>query len=243
VLSVFQGLADTSLLRAQVSRYLLVDVPADTSSGNARVLASLANGAPLLVEGRLGRGRILLWTTSLDRDWTDLVLRPSFPPLLQRMVAWLGRSLDEAARPASGLEVGDSAEVEAPDGVGAVIVTRPDGTEETRELAEGETGVFLADVAPAGLWKLARAGDAAHARAVAVNVARSERDLTGADAAAIEAVRTLLMRDNGVLTAPGSLDAAEEAIEEGPGRTVLWPWILAGLFLLFAGEAWLLVRN
>lgn len=244
VLSIFQGLADTSLLRAQIARYLLVDVPADVSSGSPRVLASLANGAPLLVEGRLGRGRILLLTTTLDRDWTDLALRPSFPPLLQRMVAWLGHAVDGDARPVAGLEVGDRFEVAPPDGAGAVLITRPDGTELSRELSEGE-GVFLSEVEPPGLWQVARLGDRARTRAVAVNVPRAERDLSGADPDAVEAVRGLLTRDNGVLATVGAdgLDEAAAGDLEGTGRTVLWPWILAGLFLLFASEAWLLVRN
>ena len=51
----------------------------------AKVLASFTGGIPALVEAPLGRGRVLLLTTTIDRDWADLALRTSFPPLAQRM--------------------------------------------------------------------------------------------------------------------------------------------------------------
>jgi hypothetical protein len=253
VLSVFKGLADASLLRAQVTRYVLVD--AGAPEGPVRVLASLSNGAPLLVEGALGRGRVLLWTATLDRDWTDLVLRPSFLPLLQRSVAWLGRTLEEedpegrgtgpGSTPRAGFEVGDSARVAAPDGAGPVLIRRPDGSELTVELADGEDAVFIAELDLPGVWELGRAGDAERTKVVIVNTPRTESDLTSAQPDAIEAVRSLLTRDNDLLASQGAElpPAGGDADTEGAGRTLLWPWILAGLFALFAGEAWLLVRS
>jgi hypothetical protein len=252
VLSAFKGLADASLLRAQVSRYLLVD--ASEPSGRVKVLASLSNGAPLLVEGGLGRGRILLWTTSLDRDWADLALRPSFPPLLQRSVAWLARALEDTAEAGvtgrdsvrrGGYEVGDAARVPAPEGGGPVVIRRPDGGEVTVELADGEDDVFIPELDLAGLWELQRAGERERARFVMVNTPRSESALTAATTDQVEAVRALLTRDNGVLAGLGDTPqaTAEAPLEEGAGRTLLWPWILAGLFVLFASEAWLLVRS
>ncbi len=62
----------------------------------------------------------------------------------------------------------------------------------------------------------------------------------------IAAATDVLTRDNGVLPAfgPEDGDLASADVDGGESsRTVLWPWILAGLFLLFGGEAWLLIRS
>lgn len=69
-----------ALLTSRVHRHGLV------SPGGHRVLLRLLGGAPLLLERRLGRGRVLLWSTSIDRDWTDLPLRPAFLPLVRALV-------------------------------------------------------------------------------------------------------------------------------------------------------------
>ena len=67
--------------------------------------------------------------------------------------------------------------------------------------------------------------------------------------AIIRDVAQAVTRDNGVLPAALAALAAADAIDGAPagqsdaGRTVLWPWVLAGLFVLFASEAWLLIRN
>ena len=49
------------------------------------------NGAPALVEAEVGRGRVLLLTTTVDREWTDLPIRPGFLPLVQESDAISGR--------------------------------------------------------------------------------------------------------------------------------------------------------
>ncbi len=47
------------------------------------------NGAPALVEADIGRGRVLLLTTTVDREWTDLPIRPGFLPLMQEAARYL----------------------------------------------------------------------------------------------------------------------------------------------------------
>ena len=44
---------------------------------------------PLLAEKRLGKGRMLVLLTALDRDWSSLVLRPAFVGLIGNAVAYL----------------------------------------------------------------------------------------------------------------------------------------------------------
>jgi hypothetical protein len=42
----------------------------------------LADGTPLLLERVMGAGRVLLFTSSLDREWNDLPVQPAFVPLM-----------------------------------------------------------------------------------------------------------------------------------------------------------------
>lgn len=54
------------------------------------------SGAPAMVTASAGRGRVALWTSSLDRDLTDFPIRPAFLPWVRRTVLWLGRGLHES---------------------------------------------------------------------------------------------------------------------------------------------------
>ena len=57
---------------------------ADPAGG--RTLMRLSNGQPLLVEKELGRGRVLLLTSSADGDWNDLPLKAGYVPLVRSLV-------------------------------------------------------------------------------------------------------------------------------------------------------------
>ncbi|MFZ5516292.1 MAG: BatA domain-containing protein [Candidatus Zhuqueibacterota bacterium] len=60
----------------------------NTQSNHDRII-DFSNGEPLLVETQSGAGRILLFTTSVDPDWSDLYLKGMFVPVLNRCVAYL----------------------------------------------------------------------------------------------------------------------------------------------------------
>ncbi len=75
--------ATDALAAARWWRYFTVD------EGAARVILAADSGAPLLIEGRLGRGRWMLAPFHLRRDATDLMLNPVFLPLIQRAAARL----------------------------------------------------------------------------------------------------------------------------------------------------------
>jgi len=239
IFKIFEGLEDASLFKAHVLSYVLVDTE---GRPEARVLASLTGGIPALVEAPLGRGRVLLLTTSIDRDWADLALRTSFPPLMQRTCAYLARTLERADGP--GLVVGEEAHAAVPDGRGPLVLVRPDGVEVPLEAAEDAAAVFVGTPELAGHYAVMRAGERERALPFAVNVDRRESDLRLASSEVLAEIASQVTRDNGVLPA---LDLAAEAdtvgVADQRGRTVLWPWILAGLLLLFGGEAWLLVRG
>jgi hypothetical protein len=55
-----------------------------------RVLARYTDGAAALAERPAGDGRVLLFTSDLDRRWNDFPLHPSFVPFVQETVRYLG---------------------------------------------------------------------------------------------------------------------------------------------------------
>ena len=127
-LSVFQGEAREGLLGVRTQRYVLAK---PTGRGDApRVLASFDDGAPALLEARRGKGRVLLFTSSADRDWTDWPIRTSFLPAMQRFAGWLAGGLDDRREPAG--KVGEPRTVRLEPGEQLTALVGPDGRERRR---------------------------------------------------------------------------------------------------------------
>jgi len=230
----FSATDDTSLFKTKVFAYALVD----TTQRDTHVVMGFSGGVPALVEASMGRGRTMLLTTTVDRDWTDLPIRTSFVPFLQQTLLYLaGRLGDDAKRTAM---VGDMVAVPPPQGEGKVTLTRPDGA--TRDLGDEaveEYTVVSTDVV--GHYTLTRPG-AKDPVIFAINADRSESNLTPAN---LEQVGTLLAKA-GTGTVPEAEDGANQADAVSnlpPNRTKVWPFILVLLFVLLASEAWLVLRS
>ena len=95
-LSVFTGPAREGLESVRTWRYMLLK-PGERGggAGRERVLVRYDDGAPALVEARRGEGRVMLYTSTLDREWSDWTIRTSFLPAIQRIAAWLAGGLEE----------------------------------------------------------------------------------------------------------------------------------------------------
>jgi hypothetical protein len=128
-------------------RYMLLKPGA--KEGGARVLARYDDGAPALVEARRGRGRVMLYASTLDPEWSDWTIRTSFLPAMQRIAAWLAGSLDER-RSAPGV-VGAPRPIDVPAGLSLAAVVGPDGRERRDVAAEGAP-VLIPD--RPGLWQV-----------------------------------------------------------------------------------------
>ena len=57
---------------------------------NAAVLARYDDGSPTLIEATPGKGRVLLFTSSLGPSWNDLPLTPLYLPFVHQMVRYTG---------------------------------------------------------------------------------------------------------------------------------------------------------
>ena len=101
---------------------LLAPVP---DAPGRTVVLRYENGAPALVEAEVGRGRVLLLTTTVDREWTDLPIRPGFLPLMQEAARLLaGAPSGEAS---SGLTVGQRREIAMAPDDRRIDVVKPSG--------------------------------------------------------------------------------------------------------------------
>jgi len=87
--ATLEGFAD-EILRASLES-IKVHGYFQTPSTNGTNLLTLANGDPLLIEKKIGRGRVLLFTTSADRDWSDFPFKTAYLPLVQSLVTYLAR--------------------------------------------------------------------------------------------------------------------------------------------------------
>jgi von Willebrand factor type A domain/Aerotolerance regulator N-terminal/Beta-galactosidase trimerisation domain len=57
---------------------------------SAAVLARFEDGSPALVESRTGKGRVMMFTSSLGPSWNDLPLTPLYLPFIHQMVRYAG---------------------------------------------------------------------------------------------------------------------------------------------------------
>lgn len=95
-------------------------------SDDVRTLLSLEGGLPLLVERRVGAGRVLLFTGTLDLGWGNFPLQAMYMPTVQRLVSYLG---GEAGGGGERLmaRVGQALSVALPDASMDVSVAGPTG--------------------------------------------------------------------------------------------------------------------
>lgn len=206
--------------------------PAD----DARVLIRLDDGDahPLLVERAYDRGRVLLWTSTIDKAWTKLPESPAtLIPLVHELMRYAGRG----SAPERNLPVGAAlvAEVDAfPRGV---VVQRPDGS---RRPLDGEPtqvgdGLWrLPAVTPTdqvGVWTLAR--EDAPDVTFALQLDPAEGDLRRLGPNELGGIHPALELWNPEVAASGADDG------DGNERGELWRWLAAlCLAALVAESLW-----
>jgi len=223
------------------------------------VLMRGTDGRPLLLEKAFGKGRVMLFAGTCDRDWTNFPVRPAYLPWLHRITAYLvekpmGRRPFRTTGQAVKWEDASLA------GLEGVRIRKPDGTWARPEPgSEGGASVFGGTEAPGiyAVFQNVDEGEAAETepdQLFAVNLEGEESDLTylsdvlaGGDRAEDVSARTeRLLRQR--------LSAGSRPVYvEDPGRVVeassrvrrgvqLWDAILVGVFVLACLEPWLANR-
>ncbi|HET9598407.1 MAG TPA: BatA domain-containing protein [Anaeromyxobacteraceae bacterium] len=149
---VFTGPAREGFEGVRTWRYMLLK-PGE-GKGADRVLVSYDDGAPALVEARRGQGRVVLYTSTVDRSWSDWTIRTSFLPAVQRLAAWLSGGLDERRDVPS--QVNAPRAVAVAEGQTLVAVVGPDGVERPAGTLARDPAGGAPTIAPdrPGLWQV-----------------------------------------------------------------------------------------
>jgi hypothetical protein len=191
-------------------RYVPVDARADDT-----VLIRFEDGHPLLLERRIGAGRLLVLTSPLDRDWNDLAIHPLFVRFIGEAARYLTAS---AAAPnttaGSMLPIGVN-------GHNGAQVFDPRGR---RVLALGDRAAERRLVADqVGFYEVRGGG---RSDWIAVNGDARESDLERMSTASVEQWHNLQPASR---QAGAQSSATAQATENaGPTRQLkaIWPWLL-----------------
>ena len=186
--------------------------------GEARMLARLSDGTPLVLEQRVGEGRVLVFASTLDNVANDLPLHASFVPFVEGSARYLSGFVAAAER----FTVGSFVDLrQAGDAGTGVEVIGPDGA---RLLS-------LDEAAKARTFRLPREGFFELRRAngrnelIAAHTSRRESDLD------IIPAETLTLWQNTGGAAPGDASRAPAA-DPGEDRRYLWRYFAIALLIL-----------
>ena len=117
----------------------------DVDPGDARVIVRLGDQTPLLLEKRIGEGRVLLLTSGIENITNDFPLNPAFVPFVEQSARYLAGSASQGgARPVDAYLDLRNAKEQAQ----GVEVTDP----------EGKRPLTLGEAASAQTFQLTEAG-------------------------------------------------------------------------------------
>jgi hypothetical protein len=227
VFEVFKAPRSGDFSAAHVFRYrALQTTPAD------RVLARYDDGAVAAAERKIGGGRAIVWTSTLDDSWTDIAVKPVFLPLVHQLVRYLAHY----EPPTSWLTVGQVLDLTARakgrgDRSDRIVVT-PSG-ERISQSSAGEGNEGLLELNEQGIYEIRSTGAAGgRPEAIAVNIDPAESDLSAVDPRELVAAVT----GHATPTAVQPAESQEMTREESERRQSLWWYLLMTGLLLLAAE-------
>jgi Aerotolerance regulator N-terminal/von Willebrand factor type A domain len=201
---------------------------ARVTPSKSRVLARLNDQTPLVLERQLGEGKVLVFTSTFDKETNDLPLHASWVPFVERSAAYLAGS---GAEQPVNLIVDSYVELRSGDSKSAAAeVLDPDG-KRLLSLEEATKAKNFA-VDKEGFFELKTASG--RHTLLAVHADRRESDLS-----VIPEETLALWRGTGSDQTASSASGPGNEHDKQPWP--LWPWLL--LLLLFVAMAESLVAD
>jgi aerotolerance regulator-like protein/VWA domain-containing protein len=220
VFEIFKAPRSGDFTAAPILRYRALETRPDD-----RVLARFDDGAVAAAERRVGTGRVVAWSTTLDNSWNSFALKPVYLPFVHQLVRYLARY----EQPASWRTVGQVVDLSTllKSRADRVVVTPAD---ERIRIPASEAG--LLELNEQGTYEIrSGAGTTTRPDRIAVNLDPAESDLTPMDPQELVAAVTGRAAAASSQTAP-----AEITVEEAERRQALWWYLLVAGLLLLAAE-------
>ncbi len=216
---------------------------------DATIIAAYDDGSPALLEKPYGSlGRVLCFTSTIDREWNDLPIRAVYLPFLHESIKYLALK-SEGTTP--DYRIGDNVELKVPEvetgdvtSDRTIAVFDPNNVETRLQSDANVPGVsaqgsfFYNDTAVPGIYSVHVSG--ADAYAFIVNVDTTESDLAARD---VEELTSMLK------------GTAEASIEEKPAAELVaqyredveknqsvWVYLMLTVFALAVAEMFLANR-
>ncbi|HEY2837942.1 MAG TPA: CARDB domain-containing protein, partial [Pirellulales bacterium] len=173
----FRDQEQAGLLTTPVSKFFQLQL---SEKSQAQVALAIENGAPLIVEEPIGRGRSILIATSAEASWTAMPMWPSYVPIVQELLMFAVRGQLQDRN----VLVGQSLGALLPPGAGNTVEIQLPGGEVKRNTAGGAGGDrswSFAETTTSGIFRAQSAaanGGAPLVESFAVNVDTAESDLT-----------------------------------------------------------------
>ena len=212
VFAPFAGPRSGDFSAARFLRYRAME-PKDS----AQALAWFDDGAVALVDGRAGAGRVLVWGSTMDDFWNDLVLQPVFLPLLHSMVLHTAGYTPEPLWRTVGQRVVMAADTSS---ANSRVVFSPSGSRD-------RATVRPVELSQPGFYQL-QSDNRETVRLVAVNVDRTESDLNAWNADELKAAIT----SSDTLASVASSETLTDVEREGRQRVWWFLLVVAALLLL-----------
>lgn len=209
-----------------------------TVTDTEHVIARFDDGSVALAERRVGNGRVVVWTSTLDSFWNDLALKPVFLPFVHKLSQYLAGFTPSAPWFTVGQVLRLVAASGASPGIdGITILPDDDGADRVALSPSGaqidlRSGSGLLELTEAGFYEVRTPGlEEQRPRAVAVNLDAEESNLATLDPQ--ELAGAVAGRAD---VARPAQDTTELTIEERERRQAVWWYLLLAACVLLAAE-------
>lgn len=223
----------------QVFRHSPLDITArERQAARPVVLARLDDQTPILVEARLGRGRVIVSGLAVTPDWSNLPLHPAFVPLMLRAVQYVRP--EPPAMAAESVHPYDPAPVRLQDAWRRAVVqaTSPSGGRRAIDTVAGDDGVTgaLDDTRTVGFYEFniePPAGQTAAPLRLGMAVNRDVETAAFEPLTPAEVTATFTPHPVTLLTGTAEDPTLHTQLT---GRREIWRWLIAAVFGLFLLE-------
>ena len=223
----------------QIFRHAAVDIKArERQAARPVVLARLDDQTPILVEARLGRGRVIVSGLAVTPDWSNLPVHPAFVPLMLRAVQHVRP--EPPAMAAESVHPYDPAPVRLQDAWRRAVVqaTSPSGGRRAIDTVAGDDGVTgaLDDTRTVGFYEFdiePPAGQTAAPLRLGMAVNRDVETAAFEPLAPAEVTATFAPHAATLLTSTAEDPTLHAQLT---GRREIWRWLIAAVFGLFVLE-------